>query len=120
MSASGAAPLPRPTPCERVASLSEVPPGALLGVRLNDGTPICLLNHGGTIGAVLDCCTHAEFKMSEGHLHADGTIECVWHGARFDSRTGAVRRAPAFDPLPVFDVRVEGDSILVGPRRVPA
>jgi 3-phenylpropionate/trans-cinnamate dioxygenase ferredoxin subunit len=104
---------------EAVASVNDLPPGTLLSVSLSDGTPICVFNNDGVIGAVLDCCTHNQFKMSEGVLHADGTIECIWHGARFDCRTGAVRRAPAFDPLPVYAVRMEGETILVGPRRVP-
>jgi 3-phenylpropionate/trans-cinnamate dioxygenase ferredoxin component len=83
-------------------------------VTLPDGTPVCLYNRGGEIGAVGNVCTHAEFAMSDGVLRPDGTIECVWHGARFDCRTGAVRRHPATDPLPVFEVRVEQGRILVG------
>ncbi|HYD53914.1 MAG TPA: non-heme iron oxygenase ferredoxin subunit [Gemmatimonadaceae bacterium] len=110
---------PHPTPAfVPVATLADLPPGALLAVRHVDGTPICLFNHDGQIGAVLDCCTHNDFRMSEGFLHADGTIECAWHGGRFDCATGAARRAPAFDPLPVYEVRVEGEQVLVGPRKV--
>jgi nitrite reductase/ring-hydroxylating ferredoxin subunit len=98
-----------------VASLAELPEGALLGVTLPDGVPVCLYNRGGEIGAVGGLCTHAEFSMSDGVLRDDGTIECGWHGARFDCRTGAVRRHPAVDPLPVFSVRVDQDRVLVGP-----
>lgn len=98
-----------------VAPVRDVPEGALLGVKLPDGTRVCLYNRHGTIGAVGGMCTHAEFPMDDGALRADGTIECAWHGARFDCRTGAVRRQPALDPLPVYEVRVEGDRVLVGP-----
>ena len=97
-----------------VAATTDVPPDALLGVTLPDGAPVCLYNLGGTIGAVSNQCTHAEFLMSDGVLHADGTIECIWHGARFDCRTGSVRRHPASEPLLVYDVRVEDDRVLVG------
>ena len=97
-----------------VASVSDLPDGALLGVTLPGGDPVCLYNQGGVIGALGDRCTHAEFAMSDGVLHADGTIECVWHGARFDCRTGAVRRHPASEPLPVYDVRVAEGRVLVG------
>jgi nitrite reductase/ring-hydroxylating ferredoxin subunit len=99
-----------------VAPVSALPEGELLGVVLGDGTPVCLYNHRGEIGAVSDVCTHQEFAMSDGVLHGDGTLECIWHGARFDCRTGAVRRHPAVQPLPVHAVRVAGDRILVGPR----
>ena len=96
-----------------VAAVADVPVGELLGVTLPDGVPVCLYNRNGQIGAVGGVCTHAEFAMSSGVLHADGTIECVWHGAQFDCRTGAVRRQPATEALPVFDVRVEGDRVFV-------
>ena len=101
---------------EDVAPLSALRDGGLLGTVLSDGTPVCLYNVGGTIGAVSDVCTHSAFPMSDGVLHGDGTLECVWHGARFDCRTGAVRRAPAIEPLAVFATRVAGDRILVAPR----
>ena len=88
----------------------------MLGVRRSDGDQICLFNHRGTIGAVADECTHAEFLLSDGALRADGTLECVWHGARFDCRSGKVCRGPAEDPVPVYPVRIEGDRVLVGPH----
>ncbi len=53
--------------------------------------------------------------MSLGDVLADGTIQCAWHGARFDSATGAVRQGPATDPLPVFTVKIEDGMVLVGP-----
>lgn len=99
-----------------LAAVDDVPEGALLAARKADGDPVCIFNQRGTIGAVYDICTHAEFNMSEGVLHGDGTIECVWHGARFDCRTGGVCRGPAVDPLPTYEVRVQNGRILVGPR----
>lgn len=98
-----------------VSAAADIGDGNLLGVILADGTPVCLYNDRGTIGAVGNVCTHAEFAMSDGALRPDGTIECAWHGARFDCRTGAVRKHPAVDPLPVYDVRVENGRVLVGP-----
>jgi hypothetical protein len=65
---------------------------------------------------VSDICTHQHFSMSQGELLPDGTIECAWHGARFDCHTGEVRQVPAISPLPVFQVRLQGQSVLVGPR----
>lgn len=101
---------------DTVASVDDLPEGALVPATLSDGTRICLFNHHGTIGAVDDTCTHAEFAMSDGVLHPDGTIECVWHGARFHCMTGAVCRGPAFDPLPVYAVQVVDGSVRVKRR----
>ena len=100
-----------------VAAVRDVAEGKLLGVKLPDGTRICLYNQRGSIGAVSGTCTHAEYPMDLGTLRADGTIECGWHGARFDCRTGAVCRPPATDPLPVYEVRIGDGRVLVGPLR---
>jgi 3-phenylpropionate/trans-cinnamate dioxygenase ferredoxin subunit len=98
-----------------VAAVKDITDGELLGVTLPDGMPVCLFNRRGEIGAVGGRCTHAEFAMSDGALHDDGIIECAWHGARFDCRTGAVCRGPAVEPLPVYAVRIEHGRVLVGP-----
>jgi nitrite reductase/ring-hydroxylating ferredoxin subunit len=101
---------------EYLADLDDVPDGTLLGVQRSNGDEVCLFNDGGTVGAVGNVCTHAAFLMSDGTLLNDGTLECAWHGARFEARTGRVCRGPAEDPLPVFPVRLESGRILVGPR----
>ena len=102
---------------EAVADVADLPEGALRGVTTSAGDPVCIYNVEGRIGAMHDCCTHAEFLLSDGVIHRDGTIECVWHGARFECRTGAVAKGPAVDAVPMYDVRVEGGKILVGQRR---
>ncbi len=101
---------------EDVAAVTDVAEGTLLGATLANGEPVCVFNHRGTLGAVGNLCTHAEFLISDGTLHGDGSLECVWHGARFDCRTGAVRRQPAEEPLPVYAVRIDNGRVLVGPQ----
>jgi 3-phenylpropionate/trans-cinnamate dioxygenase ferredoxin subunit len=101
---------------EDLAGVNDLPEGTMLGVRRSDGFEICLFNYQGTIGAVHNECTHAAFPLSEGTLLKDGSIECVWHGARFDCRTGRVCRGPADEPVPVFAVRVENGRVCVGPE----
>ncbi len=102
----------------RVARVGDVPPGALLGVVTPAGERICLLNDAGVVRAVADECPHQGFALSSGELVGSGTIECVWHGARFDCRSGAVLRGPAQDVLPIYETRVVGDEVFVGPRAV--
>ena len=101
---------------EEVATLSELVEGRLLQRIRLAGDAICLVRHNGEISAVSDICTHQHFSMSQGELLPDGIIECAWHGARFDCRTGEVKQVPAISPLPVFQVRLSGESVLVGPR----
>jgi 3-phenylpropionate/trans-cinnamate dioxygenase ferredoxin component len=99
-----------------VADVDDVAEGELLSVKTPRGEPVCLLKHRGAIYAVSDCCTHSEFPISDGSLGADGSLECTWHGARFDCRTGAVLKGPAEDPLPTYAVKVESGKVFVGPR----
>ena len=101
---------------EVVATLSELIDGKLLQRIRSAGDAICLVRYNGQISAVSDICTHQHFSMSQGELLPDGIIECAWHGARFDCRTGEVKQVPATSPLPVFQVRLRGESVLVGPR----
>jgi 3-phenylpropionate/trans-cinnamate dioxygenase ferredoxin subunit len=50
--------------------------------------------------------------VAEGEL--DGcVIECPRHGARFDIATGQALSMPAVVPLPVYNLKVEGDEIKV-------
>jgi 3-phenylpropionate/trans-cinnamate dioxygenase ferredoxin component len=96
-----------------VASLDDLPDDGLLGVALPTGERICLVRCGGEITALADECTHQAMPLSAGELREDGTIECAWHGARFDCLTGAVRCGPAEDDVRRYDVRIEEGRILV-------
>ena len=100
-----------------VADADDIAEGELLSVKTRSGDPVCLVRYRGEIHAVSDCCTHSEFPISDGTLRPDGSLECVWHGALFDCRSGEVRRGPADDPLPVYDVKVEDGTVFVGPRK---
>ncbi|MDQ6690751.1 MAG: Rieske 2Fe-2S domain-containing protein [Gemmatimonadota bacterium] len=101
---------------EPVASVADLAEGTVLQRVRPSGDAICLVRHNGEISALSDICTHQHFSMSLGDVLHDGTLQCAWHGARYDCRTGEVRQDPATSPLPVFQVRLHGDTIFVGPR----
>ena len=101
---------------EPLASLGELSEGTVLQRIRSTGDAICLVRHDGQISALSDICTHQHFSMSQGDLLSDGTLQCAWHGARYDCSTGQVKQVPATSPLPVFQVRLEGERVLVGPR----
>lgn len=100
----------------RAARLDALAPGELLAIDVA-GARVCVGRLGDAAAFALhDECSHARFRLSEGELTGDDTIECAWHGARFDCRTGAVRRGPATDPVPAYDVLVHDGEIYVRPR----
>ncbi len=96
----------------RVASVDEVPDGALKGV-LADHTEICLAHaDDGNFYAINDVCTHENFLLSGGELF-DLQVECPQHGSRFNLQTGAVTGMPAVVPTRVYPVSVEDGDVYV-------
>lgn len=64
-------------------------------------------------------CTHYGGPLEEG-LVVDGTIHCPWHHACFSLRSGEALGAPAFDPLPCWQVEREGGRIFVRNKITPS
>ncbi|MDQ1521053.1 MAG: 3-phenylpropionate/trans-cinnamate dioxygenase ferredoxin component, partial [Actinomycetota bacterium] len=44
---------------------------------------------------------------------AEREIECPKHGSTFDLCTGEPRTLPATKPVPVYELKVEGDDVNV-------
>ncbi len=105
------------TQLQRAARLADVKAGLPLAVTLPDGQRICLVRDEERVYALSDRCTHKDFALSGGDLVAPCVLECPWHGARYDVRTGQVLLGPATEPLTTFSVRVVGEEIFVGARR---
>ena len=95
----------------RVASLEDVPPGTLKGVRVKK-EPIVLANVDGDICALEDRCSHQDFPLSDGEVDGDQVI-CIHHGARFDACTGKNKALPAVRPVRSFPVEVRDGEIFV-------
>ena len=76
------------------------------------GQEIVLARHGGELFALEDCCSHEDYPLSEGEV-VDGEIECVFHGARFDLRTGSAVQLPAVRPVKTFPVEIRGEEVFV-------
>jgi len=62
--------------------------------------------------AVDDMCTHEDASLSKGSLHGD-CVKCPLHGSRFRLQTGEALDDPAEEALNTYEVKVEGDDILV-------
>ena len=96
-----------------VAALEDIPAGA--GRMFEVGTQeVAVFNCGGAFFAVSTMCTHASAYLHEGTVDEERFIlECPLHFAEFDLRTGDVLSGPADEPLEVYALRVEGQSVLV-------
>jgi nitrite reductase/ring-hydroxylating ferredoxin subunit len=94
----------------KVATISEVPAGSMKPVEVG-GLQVVLINVDGEYYALHDSCTHEYFPLSEGSLE-DDCVVCMLHGARINLKTGAAG-APALEPVKTYEVKVEGDDILI-------
>lgn len=92
-----------------VGTRSELLPGEFKVVWDGD-TPIAVYNIDGALYAVEDTCTHDGGDLAGGDVHGF-EVECPRHGARFDVRTGAPTRAPAYEPIASFPVSEEHGGI---------
>ena len=95
----------------KVAETSEVEEGELIAIEV-EGEPICLTKYEGTVYAFTDNCTHISGPLNEGELNGY-VLECPWHFAQFDIRTGKVLRGPARQDLYMHDVKIEQDAIYI-------
>lgn len=78
-----------------------------------EGVPIALVRETeGSVHALGDRCSHGDISLSDGFVE-DDTIECWAHGSKFDLASGEPRNFPAFEPVPVFAVEIDGDDIYI-------
>ncbi|HEY3965214.1 MAG TPA: non-heme iron oxygenase ferredoxin subunit [Planctomycetaceae bacterium] len=97
---------------QQVATLDEIPSGGRKSLVFDDRA-VLLFRIGDDFYAVEDVCSHDGQPLTDGKL-AGTSIECPRHGARFDVRTGRPLCMPAVEPIATFEVRVEGNNILLG------
>ncbi|MCY4438521.1 MAG: non-heme iron oxygenase ferredoxin subunit [Chloroflexi bacterium] len=95
----------------RAASLDDIPEGRAIVVDI-EGDSLALARVDGDVYCIDNVCTHDGGPLGEGEL--DGTaLECPRHGARFDVCTGRALSFPAVVPVNAYDVKIEGQDVLV-------
>src|SRR5712671_6976932 len=95
-------------------ALSEFSDATLLG-HVGD-EDVLLVRSGSEIFAIDAHCSHYHGPLAEG-LVVGESIRCPWHRACFNLRTGEATRAPALNPLAVWQVEHEGNRIFVRRKR---
>lgn len=102
---------------QTVATLDEIEDGTMKQVVVA-GDLVGLYRVGEDVYAISDVCTHEEAYLTEGDFEPeDLEVECPLHGSRFNIESGAVRILPATRPVVTYEVKIEGNLVLVGPRR---
>jgi len=101
-----------------VAKTGEIKEGTMKPVDAG-GREIMIVNYQGDYYAVEKKCTHRGGDLSRGGLEGK-IVTCPLHGSKFDVTTGKSISGPKIGPiklktedLPVYKVKVEGNSISV-------
>jgi len=84
-----------------------------------DGTEILLSRINGEFFALAAHCTHYGAPLETGLLNGE-RIVCPWHHACFNAKTGNLLEPPARDALERYEVKIEGDDIIVRLPEEPA
>ncbi len=100
----------------KVAKVHEIPAGQGKQVMAHD-KPMALFNVDGTFYAINQICPHMGGPLSEGTLIGK-VVRCPWHGWTYCVDTGLPDH-PGGHSVSAYEVRVEGDDILVGWLKTP-
>ncbi|GAA3208193.1 non-heme iron oxygenase ferredoxin subunit [Microbacterium terregens] len=98
----------------RVCALSELEQDSAIRVEVNGVAIAVVRDSNDEVHAIGDVCTHGDISLAEGFVDGD-TIECWAHGSAFSLRSGKPLNLPAYEPVPVYAVTIEGDDVLIDP-----
>jgi len=95
----------------KVATKSDIENGKMKAFTIK-GKTITIANTDGEFLAFDDTCTHAQCSLAGGFLDSY-TLTCYCHGGQYDIKTGEVLSPPPPSPLGVYNVKVEGEDLLI-------
>lgn len=91
--------------------VSDIPDKGMIGGHVG-GKPVLIARRGKRVYAIGAQCTHYGGPLAEG-LIVGKTVRCPWHHACFDLRTGEATRAPALNPVSVWETERDGELVKV-------
>jgi len=78
------------------------------------GLRLAIVRIGDDFYAIGDRCSHADESLAEGDVWSEEReLECPKHGSTFSLLDGEPQTLPATQPVPVYEVRVEGDDVML-------
>ncbi len=95
----------------KVAETKDIPLSRMKEIDFN-GPKVCVVNIEGKYYAIGNVCTHMGGPLAEGKIEGY-EVQCPWHGSKFDIRSGKVTQSPAIRPELSYEVKTEGENILI-------
>ena len=95
----------------KVGLKKDFPENRTTAVKAGD-LNLCIARWEAGFYAFDEFCTHAAATLADSNIE-EGNISCPLHGAKFSVTTGAALTLPAVEPVKMYDVKVEGEDVLV-------
>jgi 3-phenylpropionate/trans-cinnamate dioxygenase ferredoxin subunit len=97
----------------RICSVDDVKPDSARRFDVA-GLRLAVVRIGDDFYAIADTCSHADESLSEGDVWPEEReLECPKHGSTFSLLTGEPQTLPATRSVPVYDVSVEGNDVML-------
>lgn len=77
------------------------------------GERVAVFKYEGKISALSNVCKHQNGPLGEGKI-IDGCVTCPWHGYQYLPESGS-SPPPFAETVPTFEVKLQGDRILLNP-----
>jgi nitrite reductase/ring-hydroxylating ferredoxin subunit/DMSO/TMAO reductase YedYZ heme-binding membrane subunit len=101
-------------------AIADIPEARAMIVCPRGGGPrdrIAIFRHNGALSAVANVCAHQGGPLGEGKI-IDGCITCPWHGYQYLAHNG--QSPPPFtEKIPTYQVRIDGNRVMVNPKALP-
>ncbi|MDX3232751.1 Rieske (2Fe-2S) protein [Streptomyces sp. ME19-01-6] len=91
-----------------LAKTADIPEGG--GKVFKDQKIVVTQPKAGEFKAFSSVCPHANNPVGD---VSGGTINCPFHGSKFDITDGSVKAGPSTKPLPSAKIKVQGDTISI-------
>ncbi len=95
---------------KRVASVSDIPPGKGIKVKLNNEY-IAIFNHNRKVYAIQNRCPHQSADLADGYI-INHQVFCPLHNWAFNISSGAFAFNPA-QKIKVYPVEIRDDDIYI-------
>jgi nitrite reductase/ring-hydroxylating ferredoxin subunit len=82
-------------------------------IRSGEAREICSFNVAEKCYVIGNVCTPLRGPLNEGRLERY-EVESSWHGSKFDVRTGEPTKTPSRQEVPVYELKLEDNNILIG------
>ncbi|MEM7056474.1 MAG: Rieske 2Fe-2S domain-containing protein [Pseudomonadota bacterium] len=100
-----------------VADVTDIEEGFAKIAVLPGGDRVAVFRMDGKLSAISNACAHQNGPLGEGKV-MDCLVTCPWHGFQYDVRNGR-SPAPFTEKVPTYNLRLDGQIVLVDPTANP-